>query len=125
MAIELHELDDGRVLHVQVSGKLGKDDYDRFVPEVDRLIQSHGTIRILFEMHDFHGWSAGTLWADTRFAIRHFSDIERLAMIGETRWQRGMAMFCKPFSRAAIRYFEHDKQADALSWIEQALTVAK
>ena len=91
------------------------------VPELDRLLAKHGKISILFEMHDFHGWSAGALWADTKFALKHFSEIERVAVIGEKRWQKGMTTFCKPFTRAEIRYFDHDHQAEANAWVQEEL----
>jgi hypothetical protein len=32
--------------------------------------------------------------------------MERLAMVGETRWQHGMATFCKPFTTATVHYFD-------------------
>ena len=118
MPIELHEETDQRVLDVHVSGKLTKQDYETFVPELDRRIEQHGKISILFDMHDFHGWNAGALWEDTKFALKHFSDIERLAVIGEKRWQKGMTTFCRPFTKAEIRYFDHDHDAEARAWIQ-------
>ncbi len=118
MALELHEENEGRVLLVRVAGKLSKADYEHFVPEIDRLVQQHGRISILFEMHDFHGWKAAALWEDTKFAIHHFHDIERLAIIGEKRWQKGMAAFCRPFTKAEVRYFEHPQAADARVWLQ-------
>ena len=121
MAMEIQEVSDGRILLLKVSGKLAKEDYERFVPDVDRLIEQHGMIRMLFEMHDFHGWSAGALWEDTKFALRHFGDIERLAVIGEKKWQKGMATFCKPFTKAEIRYFEHSQADEARSWLQEEL----
>ena len=60
------------------------------------------------------GWNAGALWEDTKFAIKHFSDIERIAMVGETKWQHSMATFCKPFTKATSRYFDHAEAAEAL-----------
>jgi hypothetical protein len=42
MSIQLDEEDDGRVLVIHVSGKLKKEDYEHFVPEVERLVQQHG-----------------------------------------------------------------------------------
>ena len=78
MSVELREENDGKILVIHVTGKLAKEDYEHFVPEVDRLVQKHGRIRILFEMHDFHGWEAAALWADTKFAVRHFHDIEQI-----------------------------------------------
>jgi hypothetical protein len=43
------------------------------------------------------------LWEDIKFSVKHFADIERLAMVGDKKWQRGMAAFCKPFTKATIR----------------------
>jgi hypothetical protein len=54
----------GKLLHVKVTGKLTKEAYEAFAPVVDEQIQEHGKVRILFEMHDFHGWTAGALWED-------------------------------------------------------------
>ncbi len=59
MSVKLQETDGGKVLEVQVTDRLTGEDYDHFVPELERLIQQHGKVRVLFEMVDFHGWSAG------------------------------------------------------------------
>jgi len=119
MPILLNEENDGKILVVRVSGKLVAADYEHFVPEFDRLVQQHGKLRLLFDMADFHGWTAGALWEDTKFALHHFADIERLAMIGDQKWQHGMASFCKPFTKAAIRYFEHAQAGQARTWLDE------
>lgn len=119
MAIKLEEKNVGKILEVSLTGKLVKEDYETFVPAVERLVKQHGKIRMLVVMHDFHGWTAGALWADTRFAAHHFTDIERLAVVGETKWQHGMAVFCKPFTAAAVRYFDHAALAEAHAWLEE------
>jgi hypothetical protein len=120
MAILLDEENNGAMLVVHVSGKLLKTDYEQFVPEFERLVLQHGKLRVLFDMTGFHGWEAGALWEDTKFAIKHFADIERLAMVGEKRWQHGMATFCKPFTKATIRYFDHADAAEARNWLGEA-----
>lgn len=108
----------GKFLHVQATGKLTKDSYEAFAPAVDEQIQTHGKIRILFEMHGFHGWTAGAMWEDLKFDFKHWKDIERLAIVGESKWEAGMAVFCKPFTKAKIQYFDHAKLDEAKSWIE-------
>jgi hypothetical protein len=118
MAIELKEENGGKVLDMRVSGKLVKDDYEHFVPAVERLIQQHGKIRVLLEMTDFHGWDAKALWEDLKFDLKHFSDIERVAMVGDKRWQKGMAVFCRPFTTAKVRYFDHSQLSEARQWAE-------
>jgi hypothetical protein len=117
MAIQLNEENEGKILVVQVGGTLAKTDYAHFVPEFERLVQQHGKLRVLFDMTGFHGWEAGALWEDIKFDVKHFADIERLAMVGEAKWQQGMAAFCKPFTKATIRYFDHAHAAEARKWL--------
>ena len=120
MPIQLNEESGGKVLAVHVSGKLAAADYERFVPEFERLVRLHGKLNVLFDMTGFHGWTAGALWADTTFALHHFHDIERLAVVGEKKWQEGMATFCKPFTKATVRYFDHAEAASARAWLDNA-----
>ena len=84
MAIELKETDGGKTLEVFLRGNLVKEDYATFVPAVDRALAMHDKIRMLVVMHDFHGWTASAMWEDTKFGVRHFRDLVRLAMVGET-----------------------------------------
>ena len=115
--IDVTECKNGQVVRIAVTGKLTTDDYDRFLPEIERAIALPGELRILLTLHDFHGWTAGALWEDLKFDIKHFNDINRLAIVGESKWQEGMSTFCKPFTTAKINYFEKDQLAAAEAWI--------
>ena len=117
VALNLEEKAGHKVLVVRASNKLSKEDYEHFIPAVERLIKEQGKIRLLFVMHDFHGWEAGALWEDVKFDLKHFADIERLALVGEKKWEEWMAMFCQPFTRAEIRYFDQSQAEEAQSWI--------
>jgi len=50
MTIQLNEENGGKLLVVNVSGKLVKVDYEHFAPEFDRLVRQHGKLRLLFDM---------------------------------------------------------------------------
>ena len=41
-------------------------------------------------------------------------------MVGDKKWQQGMATFCKPFTKATIRYFDHADAAEARKWLDEA-----
>ena len=120
MSIQLEEENGGKVLVVHVSGKLTKADYTPFVPVFDRLVRQHGKLRLLFDMTGLHGWEAGAAWEDFKLGAKHYADIERLAMIGETKWQHAMAVVCRPLTKAAVRYFDHTEAAGARKWLEEA-----
>lgn len=107
----------GRVLAVQLSGQLESDDYDQFAPEVDRLIREYGKIRMVVLLDDFHGWTAGGFWEDAKFSVRHYSGIERLAIVGNEFWEQAMTAICKPLTASSVRYFDHEQTAEAAAWI--------
>jgi hypothetical protein len=117
MAVKMVEKHEGKVLELQASGKLTHEDYQQFVPEVDRLVKTHGKINVLFEMVDFHGWEAAALWDELKFDLTHLSQINRLAMVGNKKWEQGMANFCAPFNHADVRFFDPTQYAEARAWL--------
>ena len=119
MPIQIENERDGKLVTIHVTGKLVKEDYVYLVPEFDRLVGLHGKLRVLFEMTGLQGWELSAAWEDFKFGIHHFSDIERIALVGEKRWQTGMATFSKPFTKAEVRYFDHADASAARNWLEQ------
>jgi hypothetical protein len=121
MSVNLQEQAGGKVLVATLGGKLTKADYQHFVPEVERLIRQHGKISMVVQMRDFHGWTMGALWEDIKFDLKHFRHIERLALVGDRKWEAGMAVFCKPFTTATVRYFDESKAEEAFHWIHEGI----
>jgi hypothetical protein len=120
MPIQLSEENGGKVLVVHAIGKLEKADYPPFVAEFERRVQKPRKQHVLFNMTGLHGWDAGAAWEDLKFDVKHFADIDRLAMVGDKKWQRGMAIFFKPFIKAATRYFDESESAEARKWLDES-----
>ena len=120
MPIQINEGVGGKFLTVYVSGKLVKEDYEHFVPEFERLVRQHGKLRVLFDMTGLHSLEAAAIWEEIKFDAKHLGDIERCAMVGDKQWQHVMTIFCKPFMKAKIQYFDHADLADAQRWLAQA-----
>src|SRR3954471_11523930 len=106
------------ILEVSVSGKLIARDYEYLIPQVEKMVAECGKIRILLHMVEFHGWTLAAAWQDAKFALRHFSAISKIAMVGDKDWENGMSKFCKPFTRAEIRFFDRSEREEALRWLE-------
>ena len=119
MPIHINELTDGNFLAVHVSGILSRADYERFVPKFEQFVQQHGKLRVLFDMTGFHGWEAAAIWEEFKFEAKHLADIERLAVVGDMNWQIVMTLFCKPFVKASIHYFDRGHAAAARKWLAQ------
>lgn len=123
MSIQLKEENGGKLLIVFISEKLTKSDCEQFVSHIDRLADKHPKVRVLFDMTidttDCSDWDMCNLWGSTPTTVHHFSNIDRLAIVGEKTQQHGMAMFCKPFTRATIRYFNHDDAFMVRQWLDK------
>jgi hypothetical protein len=117
MATHIIEDDTTRLLEVQVTGKLTGQDYERLAPEVERFIQQHGKIRMIFDMHDFHGWNGKSLLTDLQFGAKHRHDIQRLALVGEKSWQNWSSKCCRIFTDAEVRFFDRRHADEAKAWV--------
>jgi hypothetical protein len=102
-----------------LSGKLHDDDYEMFMPVIEAAIKEHGTMRVIAKLEDFHGWDLPGLWEDVKFTTGHYSDIERIAIVGDQKWEAWMAQVCKPFTHARVRYFDKVDEGAAWGWVQE------
>lgn len=103
----------------QLSGKLHDYDYKTFVPQVDTALDA-GATKLLAQFHDFEGWDMHALWDDTKFATTHCTKIEKVALVGEKRWEAWMAKVCKPFTMAKLQYFDASEIDAAWAWLAES-----
>ena len=80
------ELSDDRLLGIAIVGKLNRADYDRLNVLIEEKVRHHGHARILLEVINIGGLSAGALWEDLKASVRLYSSIERMAIIGDQSW---------------------------------------
>jgi hypothetical protein len=117
--IEKLENSTGKILGFKMAGRLHDEDYKHFVPIVEAAIQTEGKVRLLAHFEDFHGWDLHALWDDTKFATKHCTDVEKIALVGDKKWEEWMAKVCKPFTLAKLRYFDAKEIESAWKWLEE------
>ena len=107
-----------RAIGFELSGKLHDEDYQVFVPKVDAALEA-GTTRLLARFHDFEGRDLPALWDDIKFATTHCTKLDRIALVGENKWEGSMAKVCQPFTMAKLRYFEANETDAAWQWLAE------
>jgi hypothetical protein len=122
--IETLPTDSPKIMGFKLSGKLRDDDYKSFVPAVEAVVGTEGKVRLFAQLEDFHGWDARAAWDDFKFGIKHYADFERIAIVGDRKWEAWMAQLCKPFTHAKVRYFEASQLDAAWSWLHEGMPVA-
>ena len=121
MSVELHEEAGGKVLILNLSGKLAKEDYAHFTPEVERAVKDHGKVRMLVRMHDFHGWTwgpCGRMSSSTCTTFRTSSGwLSSAKSDGRPGWRSSASRSPPPRSVTSTK----SKADEAAAWIHEGI----
>lgn len=102
---------------IQIIGTLDRADLKVLGHQLDLHVEQHGRIRLLIEFVDFKGWTLGGAWEDLKLAFKHFRRIDRIAVVGESRWEKEMTKVAKAFTAAELRYFDVGARERADAWL--------
>jgi len=107
----------GHVLTMKVSGTLSQSELAGMQSAAAGVISAGGKWRILVLTENFEGWERGGTWND--FSLSDLdASIERMAIVGERRWEELTLLFTASGLRAfPIGYFEPAQIAEARRWL--------
>ncbi len=108
-----------KVVGLKLSGKLHDEDYLRFVPLIESILTAEGKLRLFVQFDEFQGWDMHAAWDDFKFALKHYSDFERIVMVGDRRWEKWMTSVCRPFTKATVKYFDRAEVDAAWKWLRE------
>lgn len=109
-----------RRMFVKASGRLTDADYKEFTPQLEAIIDQYGSIRLLVDMTELEGWSLHAAWDDFALGIKHWNDFERVALVGNKRWEELSAQVMDKLTKGEIRFFDTADATAANAWIEEA-----
>ena len=113
--LETMEKSSGNVLGYKVSGEMTKEDYATLAPAVGAAIEEYGSVCLLLDLTDFT-WEKVNAWAsDLSFGKTYKDNIDKMALVGNAKWEKYLAKVAQPFYAKQIEYFESDD--DAWNWL--------
>ena len=108
----------GRVLTMKVSGKLTQAELAAVQQAAGETMGKEGRWRVLVLTENFTGWERGGDWGGLAFQAAHDASIERMAIVGDRKWEDLALMFTAKGLRAfPIEYFEPAQLAAARAWL--------
>ena len=115
MPITKMDRSEGKALGFEVAGQVTKADYEVLTPAVAAAVEEHGTVDLLLDLTGFH-WEKVSAWgADLHFGHEYHDKIDRMAIVGDKRWEKHLAGLASPFYAKDSEFFEDDD--DAWTWI--------
>ncbi len=116
-------INEPHVYAFQVKGKLDESDYDLFQPKLERILKRERPLSLLIQLEDFDGWTAKAAWQDFKLGMKHQDDFLRIAIVGDSPWEKAMTGFGDLFTKAKAKYFTDE--SEAMNWIKEVDNLAQ
>ena len=114
-----NELDrEAGVLLVQPDGRLSRDDFKSLAAVVDPYILETGSLRaLIIHVETFPGWEnlAGMV-EHFRFVKEHHKNIEKVALVSDSKLAKVMPKLVDHFVNAEISVFPYSELEAARKW---------
>ena len=108
----------GHLIVVRITGSLTRVDYDRFVPWLEhRVAMSSQPLRFVVHAEEWNDWAdLREAWADLKMDSHFIGQMDRLAMVGDSRWQEWMTNLGSPLVPTNLRWFDLGEADAAKAW---------
>ena len=120
--IRFDVLRERNILVVTPDGPLEIRDFENFEKEIDPLIASNGRlVGLLIHAKAFPGWrSFGAFASHIRFVVDHHRQIERIAVVTNSKFLRVLPPIAGYLVHPKIKNFSFEEKDQALAWLETA-----
>ncbi len=113
-----HESSNVHVL--RISGILKRSEFGQVQSTAARDIDAGGSPRVLAILENFEGWEKGADWNDLDFQLSYGSEIAKIAIVGEPRWEpEALAFVGAGFRSAPVKFFPTGELTGARAWLAE------
>jgi hypothetical protein len=109
----------GNILGYKAIGVVKVSDYEKLVPEVESLVEMEGHFRMLLDLGEFKSEEVRAWLPDLKFGLRFRDKIDKMAIVGDKRWEEWMTPLAKPFYARDAKFFHSAEIAKAWAWLRE------
>ena len=107
---------EANVVNYQMIGRIAKDDYQALV--IEDLVEQSSSVGLLLDMEQFEGEE--TTWsAELRSGKAFRQKTEKLAVVGDKRWEKWLETLIDPFHAAEASFYKADEMEQAWAWLQE------
>jgi hypothetical protein len=108
------------IITLKISGKLRHPELAAVEKIAVEIFRQQGKMRILVLAEDFQGWERGGDWGDLSFMRENDQHMERLAIVGDSKWKDLSLIFAgKNYRECPVEYFHPEEAAQAYAWLKE------
>lgn len=120
--ISFEILNEERVVVIEPSGPLRKEDFQQLTKDVDAYIHENGFVRgIIIHTESFPGWENFSAFIHhVTFVKDHHRKIRRVAAVTDSKFLKIVPAIAGHFVSAEIKHFDYADMEGAKKWIREA-----
>jgi hypothetical protein len=109
------------VLGISASGTVTVDDYQTvLIPALEEKLGRMKKLRLLYVLGDtFDTYTGAASWEDTKFGLKHFTHLSRIAVVTNVDWIRNSFKVFGFVLPGDTRVFKTDEEQAARKWISE------
>ncbi len=107
-------------LAYRISQPLVREEMQQITDELEGMIAKSGKIKVLIDLQAFPYANLGGLWEDLKFDVKHFRDMERLALVGGSEIQKWSVRFFARLTLTKCRCFDEGQVDEAWNWLTES-----
>ncbi len=118
MTIKLIPHKPDKIVGLNIDGKIEAEDIDLVVKSIEHRLEKEEKLRIYAEVNNWAGMSLPAFIKDITFALKHFQDFEKEAIVSDRQWLESLANVGNTlFSSIEVKHFTFADKEKALEWI--------
>ncbi len=110
--------EEGNLRVLKITGLLKKSEMDTALAAEARKWGPATRVKVLVMLEDFKGFERGADWGDITFLVKHDYQVEKIAIVGELKWESDMVTFAGAgFRQGEVKFFPKDQLSQARAWL--------
>ncbi|ABI70437.1 MULTISPECIES: SpoIIAA family protein [Shewanella] len=117
LSIGINRIESVFFVTLKAIGTLTHEDYLVITPMLEGALSQvdQPKVSLFLDATELDGWDLRAAWDDLKLGLKHKSEFERVAILGNKDWQEWAAKIGSWFIAGEIKYFEDED--DALKWL--------
>jgi len=116
--VEFLEATKDNLLAIRVEGKVEMEQFERFNPLVDTLLEKHDDPRFYLELLELEQVTPQALLEDIK-NLPKYNQMSKVAVVGDARWKEWVTKALGVVMQPEARFFELEQKQEALDWVRQ------
>jgi hypothetical protein len=107
----------GSTLGWRIEGRLSDAEVAAMHGQLDTAIAASDSVRLLVDLSGLEGVEPAAVWEDLRRTFGKLDAIERMALLGDERWQEWLAGTSDALTPVEVQDFPAEQAAAAWDWL--------